>query len=323
MLTYQQLLQLTQQLPPLKFSLAEDCDWAKNDLAQAYLNFYKINFLHEFAGVAHGFGCIDAAGFRIATHYWLPVNPKGTLVINHGLYDHTGIYNHVIRFALKLNLAVLIFDLPGHGLSSGEPTEINSFDQYADVLAVILEKSKTLMPQPVYALSQSTGSAMVLNYLWRYAFQDPSRQGFNKIVLCAPLILARSWRFGKFLYLVLKPFVKQLKRGISHNSHDKYFIQFLAHQDPLQAKHLTLKWVGAMKAWDQQFATFTPQNKEIAIMQGTGDMTVAWHYNLPQIQRKLPNTKIFMIANAKHQLVNESEEYRAQVFNAIEKYLNV
>lgn len=320
MLTQQQLLELAQQLPPLTFVAEEDCNRPGSALAAAYLNFYQINFAEEFPGIQHGFGNVTASGFRIATHYWLPHNAKGTLVINHGLYDHSGIYRHSIRFALQHQLAVLIFDLPGHGLSSGEPTDINSFDQYADVLATILEKSQLLLPQPLYALSQSTGSATMLNYLWRYAFRDARHPSFKKIAVCAPLVLGRGWRLGKFLYLILRPCLTHLKRGISNNSHDHQFIQFITSQDPLQAKALSLKWVGAMKAWRHQFRKFSAQQKEVLIVQGTGDMTVDWRYNLPLIESKLPNAKVVMIADARHQLVNESENYRTQVFAAIEKY---
>lgn len=319
MLTQQQLLELAQQLPPLTFVAEEDCRAPNNELTSAYLNFYQINF----PGIAHGFGQVNANGFRIATHYWLPQNARGTLVINHGLYDHSGIYQHSIRFALEHQLAVLIFDLPGHGLSSGEPTEINSFDQYADVMASVLEQSQKLLPQPLYALSQSTGSATMLNYLWRYPFQDSARPSFKKIVVCAPLILGRGWNLGKFLYIILRPCVTHLKRGVSKNSHDQQFIHFITNQDPLQPKALSLKWVGAMKAWRRQFCKFSEQQKEILIVQGTGDMSVDWRYNLPLIQRKLPNAKVVMIDDARHQLINESEKYRAQVFAAVKKYFEL
>lgn len=323
MLTQQQLLELAQQLPSLNFVAENDGRWQDNPLAVAYASSYHIHFADDYPNIVHGFGKVDANGFRIATHYWLPQNAKGTLVINHGLYDHTGIYHHSIRFALEHQLAVLIFDLPGHGLSSGEPTEINSFDQYADVLATLLEKSQPLLPQPLYALSQSTGSAMMLNYLWRYAFRDATHPSFKKVVVCAPLVLGRGWNLGKFLYLLLRPWVTHLKRGISRNSHDPQFIRFITREDPLQAKALSLKWVGAMKAWHRQFCRFSAQQKEILIIQGSDDMTVDWRYNVPLIQSKLPNAKVVMIADARHQLVNESEPYRTQVFAEIEKYFEL
>ena len=321
----QQLSELVHQLPKLAFDPIKDVAWAANTgIAQTYLKAYGIYFGAEIPGVCHGFGYVDATGFRIATHYWLPEGAEGTLLVTHGYYDHIGIFDNVIRFALQHNFAVIAFDLPGHGLSSGDPAVIDSFDQYGDVLACILQESETLMPKPLYAFGQSTGCAVLLNYLWRYKDTQSSTERFEKIVLCAPLILARGWRgvhMGRYIYAAMRHFVQYLHRGRTRSSHDASFNQFIMKQDCLQAKRLSLRWVGAMKEWDVLFRSFTPLQKEVFIVQGTGDMTVDWRYNVPLIQRKLPNAKIQMIDDAGHQLINESDEYRHQVFAALEKYL--
>src|SRR5690606_16869711 len=63
-------------------------------------------------------GRISVDGFDVAVQVWRPSPPRGTLVLLHGYYDHMGLYRHLIRWALGQRLAVLAFDLPGHGLSS-------------------------------------------------------------------------------------------------------------------------------------------------------------------------------------------------------------
>lgn len=322
-LTQQDLLELARQLPELRFAIAEDCDWPQSDLAQAYLNAYGINFANQFAHISHGFGCVKVADFRIATHYWLPENPQGTLVVLHGYYDHVGVFTHPIRFALEHNFAVLAFDLPGHGLSSGEPATIDSFDQYGDAFAEILQQSAAIMPQPLYALGQSTGCAVLMNYMWRYALARNAPEHFAKLALCSPLVLPRAWRgyhMGRFAYAILRHFIRRISRSFGASSHDATFNTFIREQDPLQANYVALRWIGAMKAWHEMLLQLAPLQKEILIVQGTGDMTVDWRYNLPLIERKLPNTKIVFVKDAGHQLVNESEDYRSQVFNAINHY---
>jgi len=322
-LTQQDLHKLIQEMPELSFSPAKDCDWEKSDLAQAYLNYYGINFTRQYRQLQHGFGYVDAAGFRLATHYWLPEDAKGTLIVMHGYYDHVGILGNPIRFGLEHNLAVLTFDLPGHGLSNGEPAVIDSFDQYGDTLAEILRQSAVIMPQALYAIGQSTGCAILLNYVWRYVAEKNVADPFVKIALCSPLVLPRAWRglhVGRHLYAVLHHFVQRVARKFSTNSHDPIFLDFIQHQDPLQARYLSLRWIGAMKAWHEIFIRLSPLPKNILVVQGTGDMTVDWRYNLPAIQRKLPSAELVYIENAGHQLVNESEDYRRQVFAAIEDY---
>lgn len=322
-LTQQDLQELARQLPELRFAVQADCEWPQSDAAQAYLNAYGINFAQEFDHVTHGFGCVKTAEFRIAAHYWLPENPQGTLVLVHGYYDHVGVFAHPIRFALEHNFAVLAFDLPGHGLSSGEPAAINSFNQYGDVLAEILQQSAAIMPQPLYALGQSTGCAVLMNYLWRYASTRNAVEHFAKLALCSPLVLPRAWRgyhMGRFAYAILRHFIQRIPRSFGASSHDEKFNQFIREQDPLQVNYVSLRWIGAMKAWHQNVLQLAPLQKEILLVQGTGDLTVDWRYNLPLIQRKLPETKIIYVQDAGHQLVNENEHYRSQVFAAIKHH---
>jgi alpha-beta hydrolase superfamily lysophospholipase len=311
---------LREHLPGLHFSSPVDSVWAKTASVQSYLDFYGINFARSCAGVEHCFGAVDACGFRIATHYWLPQNPKGTLVVMHGYYDHLGLFGHAIELGLQQGFAVLAFDLPGHGLSSGEQVAIDSFDQYADVLEVVLGAAQKCLPAPYYALGQSTGGAVLLNYLWRYE-RARTQPLLERIALCAPLVLPRAWRYsGYFLYVLVHAFIKRMPRGRSRTSHDPEFIRFVDEQDCLQSRTLSVRWVGAMKAWDAQFRRFPALDKSLLVVQGTGDLTVAWRYNLQQIRRALPNARIELIPGAGHQLVNESSELRAQVFTVINRY---
>lgn len=315
---------LRAQMPELVFDPAQDSRWAGGPAAQHcldhYLDYYQINFARTNEQLVHGFGRVNLADTALATHYWLPPNAKGTLVIVHGYYDHVGIFGQAIKFGLDNGLAVLAFDLPGHGLSSGERVAIDSFDQYADGLDAILTAAQKLLPSPYYALGQSTGGSVLLNYLWRY---DAARAVplLGHIALCAPLVLPRGWRYsGRFLYSLVHRFIKRLPRGPSRSSHDTDFNRFVDEQDCLQSPTLSVRWVGAMKAWDQQLRRFPPLDKSVLVVQGSEDLTVAWRYNLQQIQRVLPNVRIEMIPGAGHQLVNEAQYLRAQVFTAINRH---
>jgi len=311
---------LLTQLPAIAFVPELDLVWLETPGVQAYLDFYRINFAKTRACVIHGFGALETGGFRIATHYWIPENPKGTLLVVHGYYDHVGLFGKAIEFGLAQGLAVLAFDLPGHGLSGGEQVAIDSFDQYADVLDAVLLRAKSFLPAPFFALGQSTGGAVLLNYLWRY---DAPRTApvLQRIALCAPLILPAAWRqSGRLLYKLLHHFTQRRPRKHSRNSHDPEFTRFIEERDCLQSPTLSVRWVGAMKAWDQQFNTFPPLAKPVLVIQGTEDMTVDWKYNIQQLTGKLPQAEIYYIEGAGHQLVNESETYRQQVFTKLQEY---
>jgi len=311
---------LIAQMPELQFDVQQDSAWLDADEVQAYLNFYRINFAKTIPYVSHGFGYLDACNFRIAIQYWLPHNPRGTLVAVHGYYDHAGLLTNVIEYGLRQGLAVVVFDLPGHGLSSGERVAISSFDQYADVLNAILMQSNHFFPETLYAIGQSTGGSVLLNYLWRYQTSIETAKRFHRIALCAPLVLPRAWFLGRILYAVLHKFIHRLKRGVSRNSHDKTFIDFVDNRDCLQSKYLSVVWVGAMKAWNRQFSAWLPKATNVLVIQGTGDMTVAWRYNVKLIRKQLPNAEVHFIADAGHQLVNESQMYRTPLFLKLTQY---
>ncbi len=306
-------------LPELDFTPELVAINRDNPLLAAYLGCYQLDFSARSPGVHHRLGIIDAAGFRIATQCWVPRHARGTLLVVHGYYDHVGIYDKVIAFGLQQGLAVLAFDLPGHGLSSGERAAIDSFDQYGDVLEAVLLRARGQLPQPWYGLGQSTGGAVLLNHLWRFEANRPSPL-LSKLALCAPLILPRGWTRGRWLYMLIHRFVRQLPRGRSRSSHDEDFIRFLDEQDCLQSRYLSVRWVGAMKNWHAQFLRFQPLDTPALILQGTDDQTVAWHYNLGQIQSRLPHARVQFIEGAGHQLVNERDDFREQVFVTLRNY---
>jgi len=306
-------------LPDLEFMTAQEGINPDNPLLIDYLACYQLDFSARYPGLIHAMGAVNAGNFRIATHYWIPPQARGTLLVVHGYYDHVGIYDKVIAFGLAQGLAVLAFDLPGHGLSSGERAAIESFDHYGDVLEVILQRAQQRLPSPWYALGQSTGGAVLLNHLWRYESHRPTPL-LARTALCAPLILPRGWTRGRWLYMLIHRFVRHLPRGPSRSSHDENFIRFLDEEDCLQARFLSVRWVGAMKDWDAQFRRWQALDKSLLVIQGTDDQTVAWRYNLDQLRRKLPRAQVKFIEGAGHQLVNERDDFREQVFVTLRDY---
>jgi alpha-beta hydrolase superfamily lysophospholipase len=314
---------LVKKIPDLHADLHQNRQWQADTDLQAYLEFYRLPSSTEFPSIKHALGLITTGDLRIATQYWLPPNPKGTLLVMHGYYDHTGLFGNAIRLGLEENFAVLIFDLPGHGLSSGEKIFIDSFDHYADVLNDVLQACHQWLPKPFHAWGQSTGCAVLLNHLWRYETQSLSPIKLDKRILFAPLILPRDWRTkGRWLYALMHKFTQRIARKKSENSHDPDFIYFVDYIDPLQTRYLSVAWVGAMKTWHKQCQNFLPLDTELLIVQGTADRTVDWQYNLQELTRMLPRARIEMIDDACHQLVNEAPAYRNPAFSKVKKYLS-
>ena len=307
--------ELPEILPYLAFDPAEDGANVGDATTRAYLRHYGLDLAAEFPDVAQGVGRVRVDQWDIACHYWLPPQPRGHLSIVHGYFDHSALYVHAVRFALRHNLSVLTYDQPGLGLSSGPRLVIDSFDRYADVLQQLLERSRHLFGPTRCALGQSMGGATLLNHLWRHGNALTGRTA-----LFAPLVLPRGWGLSRWLYALLHRWVREIPRTFIDSSHDADFNRFLASEDPLQYRRLSVDWVGAMKRWDEVFRSWPVRNDELLMVQGTGDDTVDWQYNLQQIGRKLPNLRVEMLEGARHHLVNETPEYRDPAFAAVERF---
>ncbi len=283
-----------------------------------YLQFYGLPrpspALHSSAGV------LESGGIHLFCQYHAVREQasRGTVFVIHGYYDHAGLYGGLLRHLLGLGFGVVLFDLPGHGLSSGARASIDSFAHYTDALETVLQQATAdALPQPWHLLGQSTGGSIAMDYTLRHCQQGSAK--VEKVVLLAPLVRPYQWWRGRALHTVLKPFVTGIPRSFVDNSHDETFLHFVRELDPLQARQLSARWVSALKQWMPQFESAPPCDAALEVIQGTGDTTVDWVYNLQAIARRFPQAHITKIAGARHHLVNESAPYQQQLFAILDK----
>lgn len=274
--------------------------------AQAYRQFYGLNMPEATCRL----GVMNVAGYEVVTQLWLPATPTATLVLQHGYYDHMGLYGHVIRWALGMGFAVLACDLPGHGLSSGARASIGEFQEYQAVFEGVLNEAAGLnLPQPWHLCGQSTGGAIIIDFVLRNA----QRPEIGDVLLLAPLVRPRAWCWSKLSYRVLKHFVTQIPRRFSPNSNDAEFLAFI-QTDHLQPLSLPTAWVGALSRWVPQIERAPRSERAIVIVQGDADMTVDWRHNLTVLRGKFAEVKVLMLEGGRHHLANESREIRERYF---------
>ena len=315
------LERLHQQIP--LFS-ARDA-FVPGEAVRDYFAYYGLDFENKIPGVAHHLGHFSSGNYDIVVQYFAVAvaasaekKSKGTCFIFHGYFDHSGLYSHAIEYCLRRNMNVVIYDLPGHGLSTGERVSIAAFSDYLAVMKDCLRLFQDAAPQPWHAIGQSTGAAILMDY----QLQELA-PGFDKVILLAPLLRAAEWRFIKLAYWVGQKFLEKVPRRFAVNSNDKNFLHFLEHDDPLQARHVAVRWVDAMLRWESRFDHFDACDKSILILQGQRDSTVDWRYNIPAIRKKFPKAKYLPLQDAHHHLVNETPQIRAKIFAAMDLYLVV
>ncbi len=278
---------------------------------QAYRTYYGLDPSERHPEARTRLGSFEAGAYRIATQVWLPPRPVATLLMLHGYYDHMGLYRHVVDWALSMGFAVLACDLPGHGLSSGAPASIGDFAEYQQVLRGLFDQALALgLPQPWHLLGQSTGGAILLDYL----LTGEPRPELGETILLAPLVRPRAWGWSKFSYQMLRPFVESIPRRFSINSGDEAFIDFVHRQDPLQPRILPTAWVGALSRWIPRIEGAPRSDRRPLIVQGEADLTVDWRHNLDVLKDKFREPELLLLPEARHHLANETEDLRQRYF---------
>jgi alpha-beta hydrolase superfamily lysophospholipase len=299
----------------LRASLRPLADWQPlSEEALAYQHFYGLDFAGR--NVRSGLGRFAVDGYDVVSQFWWPEGAKATLFLFHGFYDHTGLYRHVIEWALDQNFAVIACDLPGHGLSSGERASIKDFTEYQDTLQGLFAEAQSLdLPQPWHLCGQSTGGAIVIDHVLNQGASSPAQ---GQVILLSPLVRPRAWGWSQLSYYLLKPFVKAIARRFSENSNDPDFLPFL-QADPLQPLRLPTAWVGALARWIKHIEAAPYSMRRPLIVQGQADMTVDWEHNLEVLRGKFDRPQVLMLPEARHHLANETLALRREYFGFLTK----
>lgn len=305
-------LSLKTALAPLHFDPALDTEPEGID---AYRVFYQLNQLPA----EHHIGAVNSGEYYLAAQYWLPENARHTALVVHGYFDHVGLYRHVIQFLLAQHYAVIAFDLPGHGLSSGTRAVIHNFDEYGQAINAVIEASTAgKLPPVTLGFGQSTGCAAWMNF-----YMAGFKNSLQQLILFSPLLRPHHWQpQAHMLYLALRHVVQCIPRNFRDNSSNAEFLRFCHYEDPLQPRYLTVAWVGAMKNWLARFSHQPTIPIPALILQGEQDDTVDWRYNIPAILQKMPNAQLHYLAEARHHLVNESASIRAHTWQIARQFLD-
>jgi len=276
-----------------------------------YFRFYNL----APTNASHYFGMVASENNTLAAHVFIPDNPKGTLFLLHGYFDHTGTYSKLIAEGLSRRYAIVSWDLPGHGLSSGDRTDTGSFNLCARQFKDLVQRSEGTLPHPYHLVAHSTGCSIALEYL-----QNSPTNAFGKIIFLAPLIRHNHWGWSKFGYNIAKPFIHTLRRRDKKNSSDKAYLAFVK-KDPLHSGSLSLEFLDDLYTWEKQLKNEPAWPGSAFIIQGDADTVVDWKHNLEFLRKKIRNPEIHLIPGARHQLANEREKLRNQVFDLVFSYL--
>jgi len=121
---------------------------------------------------------------------------KASLLVVHGLGEHSGRYESFIKRVHKMGMDVHLLDLRGHGRSTGIRGHVDSFEQYYNDLEYWikhLEGSGVLrMELPCFLLGHSLGGLISLGFIAQR--KEITGVKFSGLILSAPALgIASLW----------------------------------------------------------------------------------------------------------------------------------
>ncbi len=286
---------------------------AFDQLQKNYRHIYGLDF--QSMGVKHEMQSIEVNNYAICLQsFLLPAENslkgvkkvEGNILLIHGYCDHAGILNHLIEDGLKANFNVFTIDLPGHGLSSGEPAGINDFCDYQPVLACAIETVENIYNAPLHVIGHSTGASIIVSKVLLTKYDNSQIKSF---VLLSPLVRTNNFILAKKIYERARKMGKKNSPSVpQYDCHNSQYIAF-AQMDSLQKKTVTASWFGSLINWLPTIESATPAHcPNILIVTGEKDKIVDNEYNLSLLSEKMRGATFKIIEGGGHHLPNESHD---------------
>ena len=229
-------------------------------------------------------------------------NAKGTIIITHGIAEHSGRYEEVTTFLNNNGYNVIRYDIRGHGQTQGKRGKLKSYHEVIDDLHVLVSNEKQLNPKKIYLLGHSMGGLIVDMYAVKYGDVDgiiSSAAPSNYLKDVFPIrIIGYKW---------LGFLSKKTDFSDGRLSRNKQ-VEIDYENDPLNLKHFYFSLVGNMFVSGVKYLNkhIRDYHTPVLIIHGEGDKIVPVSfskrlYDLVAVEDK----KIITYPDAYHEILND------------------
>lgn len=127
-------------------------------------------------------------GVRIVYDVWTPdTEPRGVVVLSHGLGEHARRYDHVAERFGEAGLITYALDHRGHGRSGGKRVRVKSIDEYTGDFGTLVGIATREHPGlKRIVLGHSMGGGIV------FAYGVDHQNDFDLMVLSGPAVAAQT-----------------------------------------------------------------------------------------------------------------------------------
>ncbi len=127
-------------------------------------------------------------GVRIVYDVWTPdAEPRGVVVLSHGLGEHARRYDHVAERFGEAGLVTYALDHRGHGRSGGKRVQVRKIDEYTGDFDTLVKIANSEYPGlKRIVLGHSMGGGIVFAYGVEHAGE------YDLMVLSGPAVAAHT-----------------------------------------------------------------------------------------------------------------------------------
>jgi alpha-beta hydrolase superfamily lysophospholipase len=243
---------------------------------------------------------------------WTPdSSSRGTIVIVHGLGEHSGRYVHVGDFFARAGFTAFAFDLRGHGSSEGRPIFIRRYQDYLDDLESVF--THLGWPEPLILFGHSLGGQLVLAYA-----QSGKKAPAGYIAASPWLGLSRPpsiWleRVARILNPVFPAWRFRTGIGSGDNSRDQALLDSFPDLDKGHEFITVRTYLEIVKA-NRQLVAHPSANAPVLLTHGEVDAVTSIEATRAYFEKLIAPSKTFIsYPDARHELHNDL--IRAKVLN--------
>ncbi len=278
-----------------------------------------------FSGYRHSMTASCGAGeTRLFCQSWSVANPRSLLVLVHGLGEHSGRYEPLLRALSGHRISVVSQDLRGHGRSEGKRGHVDRFDDYLADLGSLFDTLRAEHSgSPAFLLGHSLGGVIAASY----ALARPD--DLSGLILSSPGFVPRVrvpfWKdeIGRVCSWLVPRLTLRTGIEVEALTHDPD-VQAAYRADPLIHHVASTRWYREFLAAGRR-CLVEAERLELPLLafHGGADSVVSSAGTELFVQRARSIDKTMTIfAGLYHETMNETEAERAAVLEHVVTWLD-